>query len=134
MTMKRDFFVEISAKSERRIVFVDFPFDCSFFVTEFDDAEFASPIALGWSVQRWSKAVHMVPSIAIVAEEQLVVVVGSSADSAALALDALPSVLSYGDDHVVGELEAGWMTGMSADGTSHQRLGIASLLVLVLVA
>ena len=47
----------------------------------------------------------MVAPVAVVAEEELVVVFTRPAQSAGLALDALPGVLPDGDHHVPGELE-----------------------------
>jgi len=76
----------------------------------------------------------VVSSVAVVAEKELVVVVRSSADGAAFALDALPGIFAHGDDHVVGELEASRMTGMRANGTRDQRLGFARFLILAFVA
>ena len=58
-------------------------------------------------LHRRHQAVHMVAAVAIIAEEEFVVVLGSSAQSARLALDALPGVLPHTDQHVVCELEAG---------------------------
>lgn len=75
-----------------------------FVVAEFDDAQFTSPVAFGWRLQRWTKAVHVVPSIAVIAEKELIVIVGCSANRAAFALYALPGIFAHGDDHVVGEL------------------------------
>ena len=49
----------------------------------------------------------MVAPVAVVAEEQLVVVLRGAAERAGLALDALPGVLAHAHHHVLGELEAG---------------------------
>ena len=51
----------------------------------------------------------MVTSVAVVTEQQLVVVLAGPAQGAGLALDALPGVLPHADQHVVRELEAGGM-------------------------
>ena len=51
----------------------------------------------------------MVAAVAIVTEEQLVVVLGGATEGARLALDALPGVLLHADLHVVRELQAGWV-------------------------
>lgn len=57
----------------------------------------------------WDKAIHVVAAVAIVTEEQLVVVLGGATEGARLALDALPGVLLHADLHVVRELQAGWV-------------------------
>ena len=49
----------------------------------------------------------MVSSVAVVTEQQLVVILAGSTQGAGLALDALPGVLPHADQHVVRELEAG---------------------------
>ena len=51
----------------------------------------------------------MVASVAVVTEEQLVVVLAGAAERAGLALDALPGVLLHTDLHVVRELQARWV-------------------------
>lgn len=48
----------------------------------------------------------MVSTVAVVAEEKLVVVLGGAAQRARLALDTLPRVLAYAHHHVLGELQA----------------------------
>ena len=55
------------------------------------------------------QTVHVVTSVAVVTEQQLVVVLAGPAQGAGLALDALPGVLPHADQHVVRELEAGGM-------------------------
>ena len=60
-------------------------------------------------LHRRHQAVHMVAAVAIIAEEEFVVVLGGSAQSARLALDALPGVLLHADLHVVRELQARWV-------------------------
>ena len=52
----------------------------------------------------------MVAAVAVVAEEQLVVVLRGAAERAGLALDALPGVLAHAHHHVLRELQAGRMT------------------------
>ena len=56
-----------------------------------------------------NQTVHVVASVAVVTEQQLVVILASPAQGAGLALDALPGVLLHADLHVVRELQAGWM-------------------------
>ena len=48
----------------------------------------------------------MVASVAVVTEQQLVVVLAGPTQGAGLALDALPGVLLRADHHVGGELQA----------------------------
>ena len=51
----------------------------------------------------------MVPSVTIITEEQLVIILTGTTQGAGLALDALPGVLLHTDHHVVRELEASWV-------------------------
>lgn len=51
----------------------------------------------------------MVSSIAIVAEEQLVIILRGPAQGAGLTLNALPGVLLHADQHVSRELQTCWM-------------------------
>jgi selenocysteine lyase/cysteine desulfurase len=69
------------------------------------DAKLAAPRPLRRLLDRRLEAVHVIAAVAVVAEQELVVVLGGAAEGAALALDALPRVLAHGDQHVVGELE-----------------------------
>ena len=55
----------------------------------------------------------MVASVAVVAEQQLIIVLAGPAQAAGLALDALPGILLHTDQHVLGELEAGGVTWRS---------------------
>ena len=52
----------------------------------------------------------MVTSVAVVTEQQLVVVLAGPAQRAGLALDALPRILLHAHVHVGSELETGGMT------------------------
>ena len=70
------------------------------------DADLAAPGPLRRLLDGRDEAVHVVAAVAVVAEEQLVVVLAGAAEGAALALDALPRVLLHADDHVVRELQA----------------------------
>ena len=60
-------------------------------------------------LHRRHQTVHVVASVTVVTEQQLVVVLTRPAEGAGLALDALPGVLPDTDQHVVRELEAGGM-------------------------
>ena len=51
----------------------------------------------------------MVSSIAIVAEEQFVIILRGATQGAGLTLDALPGVLFHADQHVSRELQTCWM-------------------------
>lgn len=73
------------------------------------DTELTAPRSLGGFFDGRDEAVHVVAPIAVVAEEQLVVVLARAAQGAALALDALPRVLAHRDRHVLGELQASGM-------------------------
>ena len=70
------------------------------------NADLAAPGSLRRLLDGRDEAVHVVAAVAVVAEEQLVVVLAGAAERAALALDALPRVLLHADDHVVRELQA----------------------------
>lgn len=76
----------------------------------------------------------MVASVAVVAEQELIVVLGLAADGAAFAFDALPGVLFHGDDHIRGELEASRMTRTATFGAANEILGLIRLLVLARAA
>lgn len=72
----------------------------------------------------------MIATVAVVAEEQLVVIVGGAADGTILALDALPAVALHGNHHVGGELQAGGMSRPTTVTARDQLLGRARFLVL----
>ena len=59
------------------------------------------------------ETIHVVASVAVVAEQQLIIVLAGPAQAAGLALDALPGILLHTDQHVLGELEAGGVTWRS---------------------
>lgn len=66
--------------------------------------QLAAPWAF-WRFFDWRiKTVHVIASIAIVAKEELIIILGGATKGAALALYALPGVLFDGDDHVFREL------------------------------
>ena len=56
------------------------------------------------------ETIHVVASVAVVAEQQLIIVLTGATQAAGLALDALPGILLHTDQHVLGELEAGGVT------------------------
>ena len=74
------------------------------------NAELTAPRALGGLLDRRDEAVHVVATIAVVTEQQLVIVLRGAAEGAALALDALPGVLADGHQHIVRELQTRWVT------------------------
>lgn len=75
-----------------------------------NDAKIATPGSLWRFLDGGIQAVHVVAPVAVVAEEQLVVVLRGAAHGAALALDALPRVLLHRHHHVLRELQAARMT------------------------
>ena len=101
---------------------------------ELFNAQFAAPRALWWRSESRRQAVHVVAAIAIVAEEQLIVVIRGAANGAELTLDALPTVPLNGNHHVGGELEAGGMPRPTAIAARHQLLGSACFLVFASVS
>ena len=52
----------------------------------------------------------MVATVTIVTEEKLVIILAGAAEGAGLALDTLPGILPHAEQHVLGELETGWVT------------------------
>ena len=60
-------------------------------------------------LHRRHQAVHVIPSVTIITEEQLVIILTGATQSAGLALDALPGVLLHANHHVVRELQASWV-------------------------
>ena len=58
-------------------------------------------------LHRRNQTVHVVTSVAVVTEQQLVVVLTGPTEGAGLALNALPGVFLHADLHVLRELEAG---------------------------
>ena len=72
--------------------------------------DLTAPGALRSDLHRRHQTVHVVAPVAVVTEQQLVVVLTGPAQGAGLALDALPGVLPHADQHVVRELEAGGMS------------------------
>lgn len=89
----------------------------------------AAPAPLGGLRHGGCEAVHVVTTVTVVTEEQLVVVLGGAADVAALALDALPAVRLHGRHHHRGELQARGVSRSAAVGARDQLLGLPRLLV-----
>ena len=75
----------------------------------------------------------MESSVAIVAKQQLVVVLRRRAKRARLTFDALPFVTLGRDDHVVGELKASRMPRSATLRARNHRFGLVRLLVIRLV-
>ena len=105
-----------------------------FSLVELLDAQMARPIPLGRVFQRRVETEHVEAAIAVIAEQQLIVVLRRRANRAGFTFDALPGVALRGNDHVVGELQARRMTGPTAFRARHHRFGPIRLLVLVLVS
>ena len=76
----------------------------------------------------------MVTSVAVVTEQQLVVILAGSTQGAGLALDALPGVLLDADQHVLRELEAGGVTRPATLRATDQLLRLERFLVEARVA
>ena len=68
-------------------------------------ADAAAPGALRRDLHGRVEAVGVVAAVAVVAEQQLVVILRGAAEGAGLALDTLPRVLAHADQHVGRELE-----------------------------
>ena len=75
---------------------------------------FYTETAAPWSFRRFFdgryKAIHMVSTITIVAEQKLVVVFTCATKCASFAFNALPGILPYRNNHVVSKLQTCWMT------------------------
>ena len=69
--------------------------------------DLTAPGALRSHLHGRDQAVHVVTSVTVVTEQQLVVILTGPTQGAGLALDALPGVLLDTDQHVLSELEAG---------------------------
>ena len=76
----------------------------------------------------------MVASVAVVTEQQLVVVLAGAAERAGLALDALPGVLPDADQHVLSELQTGGVTRPPTLSATDQLLRLEGFLVEARVA
>ena len=74
------------------------------------DTDLTAPGALRSDLHRRHQTVHVITSVAVVTEQQLVVVLAGAAERAGLALDALPGVLPHTEQHVLCELQAGGVT------------------------
>ena len=74
------------------------------------NADGAAPGALGRHLHGRDEAVHVVAAVAVVAEQQLVVILRGAAEGAGLALDTLPGILPHTDQHVLSELETSGVT------------------------
>ena len=72
--------------------------------------DLTAPGALRSHLHGRNQTVHVVASVAVVTEQQLVVVLAGAAERAGLALDALPGVLPHTEQHVLCELQAGGVT------------------------
>ena len=93
----------------------------------------ARPAPLGRFFQGRIETEHVESAVAIVAKQQLVVVLRRRAKGTRFALYTLPLVPLRRDDHVVGELKACWMTGSAAFGARDHGFWTICLLVLLLV-
>ena len=71
----------------------------------------------------------MVASVAVVTEEELVIILAGAAECAGLTLDTLPGILPHTDQHVLSELETGGVTGPPALRAPDQLLRLERLLV-----
>ena len=69
----------------------------------------AAPTSFRRLRHRRGETIHVVATIAVITEEQLVIVLGGATDVAAFAFDALPAVGLHCCHHHRGELEAGRM-------------------------
>lgn len=93
------------------------------FPVETLQTEFARPRALGRFLDGWNETVHMVTTIAIVAEQKLIIVLWGSTQGATFALDALPRVFLHGHQHVGWELEASRVTWQEIRARNPRLIG-----------
>lgn len=75
----------------------------------------------------------MITTVAVVAEEELIVVVRGATDAAVLALDTLPPVPFHGNHHVGSELQTGRVTRAATIRTRDQFLAHSRFLILTRV-
>lgn len=66
--------------------------------------DIAAPVPFWCLLHGWTEAVHVVASVAVVAEQKLVVILTGATLSAGLALHALPWVFLNAHYHIVSEL------------------------------
>lgn len=89
--------------SGRRIV--HFNCHCILLVlVKFLHTEFATPRTFGWCYQWRRETIHMIPTITIIAEKQLVIVVGGATNRTIFTFNTLPAVAFHGYYHVWGKL------------------------------
>lgn len=81
-----------------------------------------APTALWRYSQRRPQTVHVISSVTIVAEQQLIIVVRCAANRTIFALYALPPIATHRNNHVWGELQARRMSGTAAIRARHQIL------------
>lgn len=79
--------------------------DSSSLLVETLHTDGAAPRPLWRNLHGRYQAVHVVPSVTIITEQQLVIILAGATQGAGLALDALPGVLLHADHHVWGELQ-----------------------------
>lgn len=72
-------------------------------------ADGATPGSFWCNLHGRYQAVHVIPSVTIITEEQLVIILTGATQGAGLALDALPGILLHANHHVVRELQASWV-------------------------
>lgn len=103
-------------------------------VVELLVANGTAPATLRRYRQRRCQTIHVIATITVVAEQQLIVIVRGAANRTVLAFDALPSVSAHRDDHVRCELQTGRMPGAAAIRTGHQILGDVGFAILTRIA
>lgn len=94
-----------------------------FAAVEFLVANVAAPQTIWRWRQRWCQAIHVIATIAVIAEQQLIVVVGCAANRTVFAFDALPAISFHGDDHVRCELQTRRMTRSATVRARYQIFG-----------
>lgn len=97
-------------------------------------AQTARPGALGRRCKRWRQTIHVVSTITVVTEQQLIIVVRSATNGTAFAFDTLPPVLANRNDHVRCELQTSRMPWATAITARDQLLGTAGLFIFPSIA
>lgn len=99
------------------------------FLVELFDAQVTTPAPFWRLRERRIQTVHVISPVAVIAKQKLIIVVWRAANRAALALDALPTVLLHRDHHVWSELQTRWVAWSAAVRAWHQLLGLLGLFV-----
>ena len=63
-----------------------------------------------WFLERWFEAVHVVATVAVVAEQQLVIILRGATEMAGLTLNTLPAIGANNLSQRLRKLHTRWMS------------------------